>query len=121
VRWTARTVTALRLAGPAGGADEVVRGDVQQAARMFRQAGARSADPARAARQRARCIALLRAVLARGGPGVAREAQRLAAREGAAAGSVLDVDVAPPDLSGPGWSATAAELALGAGPDWDLR
>jgi hypothetical protein len=124
VRWAARAVTALRLGGPSGDADRAARAAVQQAARLFRQVGARHPDSHQqelARRRRVRSFALLRAVLLRGPRSDRPEAEQLAESWGTAVDPIRDADVVPPDLSGAGWTAVAAETALGADPRWDLR
>jgi hypothetical protein len=118
VRWAARAVTALRLAGPSGAADAAARGAVTQAARLFRRVAAGHPRPAQqelAARRQARCYALLRAILARTGD---RELARFDARWGTPRGPVQEVDVVPPSLTGPGWAALPAENALGSAHEW---
>ena len=118
MRWAARAVTALRLAGPSGAADAAARGAVTQAARVFRRVAAGHPRPAQqelAARRQARCYALLRAILGRTGD---RELARLDARWGTPREPVQEVDVVPPSLAGPGWEALPVENALGAAPEW---
>ena len=118
LRWAARAVTALRLAGSSGAADGAARGAVTQAARLFRRVAAGHPRPAQqelAARRQARCYSLLRAVVARTGD---RELARLDARWGAAREPVQEVDVVPPSLAGPGWAALPVENALGSAPEW---
>jgi hypothetical protein len=122
LRWTARAVTALRLGGPSTAADRTARGAVQEAARLFRRVGARHPHAEQqelARRRRARCFALLRSILLRDGED--REAAQLAERWGSPAGAIHEIDVAPPDLSGPGWAALTAENALAADTAWQLR
>ena len=118
LRWAARAVTALRLAGPSGAADPAARGAVTQAARLFRRVAAghpRAAQQELAARRQARCYALLRAVLGRTGD---RELPRLDARWGTARPPIEEVDVTPPSLTGAGWTALPVENALGSAPQW---
>jgi len=122
VRWMARAVTALRLGGPSTTADGTARGAIQEAARLFRRIGAkhpRAAPQELARRRQARCFALLRTVLLRSGED--REAAQLAQRWGSPTGTIHEIDVALPDLAGPGWAALAAENALAADIAWELR
>lgn len=116
-RWAARGVTALRLGGSAPAALDAARGALEEAGGLFSEAAqtlTRTGPRELARRREARCDALVRAVLLRGGHH--RMASAMAGPWDPLPGSVTTADVTPPDLGLAGWLPLVAERALGSDP-----
>lgn len=116
MRWAARGVTGLRLGGGSPAAGQVARGALWTAAGLFNDiADTNPASQTLARRRRARCMAMISAIMVQAGQDRAAE-QVL--RQFPPADPITASDVTVPDLSGPGWVPSVTERALAADPRW---
>jgi hypothetical protein len=117
-RWATRAVSLVRLGAPDRQSGLVAAAALNEAGSLY---GAvvdqhpNAAHRARARRRQARCAGLQRAVLTR--IGSMRQADAIG-RRWSVDGPVTELDVAVPDLAGPGWEPTVAEQAVAVDPIW---